>query len=316
MIDAYAHVGMPRFQTIPGYRTLMNDLGIQRALVCAFDACPDLHTVHRALADGTGDFRGLGLALGHDRREMEAGLEAQLAAGFCGLRLGVNEILANPWVLDWLGERRALPFVVGENGLAGAAELMVNHLERFQDSVIIGGHFAGPTDVKVLEQPGPVRDLFHHPRFAVVFSRQGIFDKNLIEDWADALVECVGWDRALWATEAPVLIWRDEEVLVTPKWIERYPLTPAQREAFFTGNSQRLIFDLPAADPAPLNLPFDPFVFDPNRNVPMWPFGLSMSTKLPGRLVEGWRQWGGEKRGPLREYLDEVLDAALPRFDQ
>ena len=315
MIDAYAHIGMPRFQTADGYRGLMAELGIRKALVCPFDACPDLCRVHAALADGSGNFRGLGLVLGRDRAEKEAGLKAQLDAGFCGLRLGVHEILADPWVLDRLGERQALPFVTGENGLAGAAKLLVEHLERYRDSHVIGGHFAGPTETGVLMAAGPVRQLFHHPRFSVVFSRQGIFPKATIEAWADALVEILGWDRILWATEAPVLIWRDEKVLETPDWIERYPLTPAEREAFFTGNSQRLIFDLPQANPKPLTLPFDPFAFDPDRRVPMWPFGLSMSTKLPGRLVEGWRQWGGEARGPLSHYLDEVLDRALPRFE-
>jgi predicted TIM-barrel fold metal-dependent hydrolase len=315
LIDAYAHIGMPRFQTADGYRSLMADLGIKKALVCPFDACPDLHRVHAALADGSGEFRGLGLVLGHDRAEKELGLQAQLDAGFAGLRLGVHEILADPWALDRLGERKALPFVTGEKGLADAAALLVQHLERFPDSHVIGGHFAGPTETDVLTRAGPVRDLFRHPRFSVVFSRQGIFPKATVEAWADALVELLGWDRILWATEAPVLIWRDEAVLETPKWIERFALSASQREAFFTGNSQRLIFDLPIAAPKPLKLPFDPFAFDPDRRVPMWPFGLSMSTRLPGRLIEGWRQWGGERRGPLSHYLDDVLDAALPRFE-
>jgi hypothetical protein len=196
MIDAYAHIGMPRFQTADGYRSLMRDLGITKALVCPFDACPDLLRVHAALSDGTGDFRGLGLVLGRDRAEKENGLEAQIGSGFCGLRLSVDEILGDPWVLDWLGERAALPFVVGENALSRAADLLVEHLQRFPASHIIGGHFAGPTDTKVLDVPGAARDLFHHPRFSVVFSRQGIFPEAIINAWADALVE-VGIDNYL-----------------------------------------------------------------------------------------------------------------------
>src|ERR1700739_1399922 len=118
MIDAYAHIGMPRFQTADGYRSLMHDLGIRKALVCPFDACPDLFRVHAALSDGTGDFRGLGLGLGRDRAKKESGGEAQLEAVFCVLRLSVDEIRGDPWVLGWLGERGALPFVVGENALS------------------------------------------------------------------------------------------------------------------------------------------------------------------------------------------------------
>ena len=87
----------------------------------------------------------------------------------------------------------------------------------------------------------------------------------------------------------------------------------AQRAAFFTDNAQRLIFSRPGADPHPLRLPFDPRSFEVSRSVPMWPFGLSMDTGLPGRLIHGWIKWGGEDRGPLSAYLDDVLDQALPR---
>jgi len=50
------------------------------------------------------------------------------------------------------------------------------------------------------------------------------------------------------------------------------------------------------------------------RDTPMWPFGLSMDTALTGRLVAAWMEWGGEARGPLRAYLQEVLDGALPQL--
>ncbi len=53
----------------------------------------------------------------------------------------------------------------------------------------------------------------------VFLAAEGIFPKATIEAWADALVEILGWDRIFWATEAPVLIWRDEKVLETPNWI-------------------------------------------------------------------------------------------------
>ncbi len=240
MIDAYAHIGMPRFQTADGYRGLMAELGIRKALVCPFDACPDLYRVHAALADGTGNFRGLGLVLGRDRAEKEAGLRAQLDAGFCGLRLGVHEILADPWVLDWLGERQALPFVTGENGLAGAAKLLVEHLERYPDGHVIGGHFAGPTETGVLMAAGPVRELFHHPRFSVVFSVQVLFPKATIER---GMGRCPGRNPRLGSyllgNRSPGAdLARRESARDTELDRARYPLElPAQREAFFTGNS-------------------------------------------------------------------------------
>ena len=313
MIDAYAHVGMPRFQTVEDCRATMQRLGIAKTLVCAFDCCTDLAEVHRAISRYPGEFRGLGLALGADRAEVERGIAMQIEAGFIGLRLNVADVRDRPWLLDILGRLEAFPLVVGENALAEAAPALLKYLDANPSGLAVGGHFAGPTDPAALSRPGAVRDLFSHPRFVVVMSRQGIFAPTKIEESAQALLGILGWERSLWGTEAPVLYWRDEPVGRTPGWIDRFAPDPVQRAAFFTGNAQRLIFSRPGADPHPLRLPFDPRSFEVSRSVPMWPFGLSMDTGLPGRLIHGWIKWGGEDRGPLSAYLDDVLDQALPR---
>ena len=313
MIDAYAHIGMPRFQTIDNCRATMRRLGITRTLVCPFDCCPDVEMVHRAVMQHPAEFRGLGLALGADREETERGIALQIDAGLVGLRLNVADVRDRPWLLETLRRTGAFPLVVGEAGLAEAAPNLLRYLDSTPDSLAVGGHFAGPTDPAVLERPGPVRDLFRHPRFVVVMSRQGIFPPDLIVRWAEALLGVLGWERALWGTEAPVLYWRDEPVAPTPRWIERFSPDAAQKQAFFTGNAERFIFDRPAAPASPLLLPFDPFAYEVKRSVPMWPFGLPMDTGLPGRLIDGWMAWGGEERGPLSTYLGEVLDAALPQ---
>lgn len=314
MIDAYAHVGLPRFQTFANHLAVMDSMGIRKALVCAFDSCTDIAAVHRAISRHPKRFRGLGLALGRDRKETERSIAIQIAAGFVGLRVNVSDLRDRPWILDVLKSNAAFPFMVGQDALAEAAPLLLRYLDSAADSLVVGGHFAGPTDPAILERPGPVRDLFLHPRYAVVMSRQGIFPRALIETWALALLDVVGWERLLWGTEAPVLYWRDEPVSLTPKWIEKFRPNPEQREAFFTGNAQRLIFDRPAASPSSLKLPFDPIELEIPREVPMWPFGLPMDTGLPARLIDGWMAWGGEARGPLSAYLGEVLDKALPKM--
>jgi predicted TIM-barrel fold metal-dependent hydrolase len=313
VIDAYAHVGLPRFQTVANHLAVMDAMGVRKALVCAFDSCTDLHSVHHAISRHPKRFRGLGMALGRDRRETERGIAMQIAAGFIGLRVNVSDLRERPWILDALKKNSAFPFMVGQEALAEAAPLLLRYLDSAEDALVIGGHFAGPTDPAVLERHGSVRDLFRHPRFAVVMSRQGIFPRAQIEAWALALLDVVGWDRLLWGTEAPVLYWRDEPVLTTPKWIEKFRPSKKERDAFFTGNAQRLIFDRPAAPPAALKLPFDPAALELKRDVPMWPFGLPMDTGLPARLIDGWMAWGGETRGPLSAYLGEVLDKALPQ---
>lgn len=312
MIDAYAHVGLPRFQSVEDYRATMALAGITRALLCAFDACPDIAEVHRAITLDCQAFRGLGLPIGPDRAATEHGIAQQIEAGFVGLRLSAEEIAERPWALDALGAAGGLALVVGRDALAAPAPQLLRYLDRFPDSVVIGGHFAGPTDPALLDQPGAARDLFAHPRFSVVCSRQGIFPPPLIEAWAQALVERLGWSRLMFGTESPVLFWRDEKVAPTPQWMLRFGPSAAQQIEFFEGNAARLVFARPVAPPRPLALPFDPWSCEVKRTVPMWPFGLSMDTGLPARLIAGWVAWGGEARGPLGAYLGEVLDGALP----
>ncbi len=314
MIDAYAHVGLPRFQSVEDYRATMALTGATRALLCAFDACPDIAEVHRAITLDPLAFRGLGLPIGPDRAATERGIAQQIEAGFVGLRLSGDEIAERPWALDALGAAGGLALVVGRDALAAPASHLLRYLERFPQGIVIGAHFAGPTDPAVLDRPGPARDLFRHPRFSVVCSRQGIFAAPLIEAWAAALVERLGWSRLMFGTESPVLFWRDEQVAPTPRWMLRFRPDAAQEAAFFEDNAARLVFARPVAPPKSLALPFDPWSCEVKRSVPMWPFGLTMDTGLPARLVAGWIAWGGETRGSLGAYLGEVLDGALPKL--
>lgn len=309
MFDAYAHVGLPRFLSAEDYRALMARLGITKALVCAFDACPDLAEVHRAVAADPEAMRGLGLPLGRDAREVEAGVEAQMTAGFVGLRFSTGEVARHPEALETVGRLGGLALVVGERALADAAPALLAMLERHPAAQVVGGHFAGPTDPAALT--GAVGALFDHPRFGVVFSRQGFFADDVLIPWAEALLDRLGWDRIMWGTEAPVLFWRDERIDRTPFWIDRFAPDAAQRAAFFEGTARRFIFDRAPAI-RPLALPFDPMDFDAGRASPFWPFGLTLDSALGGRLVAGWLAWGGEERGPLSAYLGERLDAALP----
>ncbi len=312
MIDGYAHLGMPRFWALEDYQQIMNLVGITKAMVCPFDSCPDIAETHRAIAAAPDRFRAYGLVLGRDRAEMERGLHAQLDAGFDGFRLGDAKIAELPWVLDILGREGAVPLTVGARALAAAAPALVAYLERYANAIVVSAHFAGPTDPAVLRQPGPVRALFSHPRFHVVMSRQGMFNAALLKPWAEALIEIVGWQRLMWGSESPVPIWRDEKLQRTPDWIEQFGPTADQRRAFFTGNGDRTVFARPQRPVRPLALPFDPWAYEVKLPAPMFPYGLSADTRIPGRLVQAWLAAGGEQKQPLSAFVSAILDKALP----
>jgi hypothetical protein len=301
---------LPRFQSIEDEVAVMARYSIDKAIVCPFESCPDLAMVHRAFSANPERFRGAGLPLGADQAEMTAGIVAQFAAGFGGIRLSGGDVEERPWLLDVIGENRGFALVCGSDGLAGGAESLLRYVEKYEDALVVGGHFAGPVDPSIFSN-ATVKELFGHDKFTVVMSRQGHFPEPLISDWAAALIDLVGWDRLLWGSEAPVLYWRDDSVGNALSWFDKYQLDEPTSSAFFGGNADRLVFGRPVADPSPLALPFDPWKLDLHNLVPTWPFGLPMATELVGPLVHGWMEWGGTDRGPLREYLGEILTKHL-----
>lgn len=312
--DAYLHIGMPRFQRLEDALAIMDDAGIERAAVCPFTTCPDLREVHRALVQHPKRFLAFGLPIGRDRAEVEAGVRAQFAAGFTGLRLaGEDAVPENEWLLDLIGEHDGVVLLAGYQGLVANEAVLRRHLQRFESGLVLAAHLAGPREIGVFDSYPGVAELFAHERFAAVISRHGLFTEPMISQWGAELVARVGWDRLLWGSEAPVLHWRDESIATAQSWFERFEPSQAQREAVLGGNFDRLLVARPRPQVTDLDLPFDPLDLTVPAAAPMWPVGLDLDSSLPGRMVQGWVQWGGPDRGPLRHYLESVLDSGLPR---
>jgi predicted TIM-barrel fold metal-dependent hydrolase len=310
VIDAYAHVGPPRFPHIDDYRIVMAEAGIGRALLCSFDSSPDFVHLHAVLARWPTQFRVIGVPLGNDRAEVQAGVEAQLAAGFSGLRLTETDVMERPWLLERLGQAGAVTLVSGKLSAPAPASALLGYLERYPDAVLVGCHFAGGGEPAAL-QSGAAAALFSHPNFLVNFSRHGAFDPAKLEAWARAVIDRVGWQRVLWGSETPILFWRNETMASALRWCDRLAPTDAERRAFFSGNAERLYFSKDVRLDA-LQLPFDPQQRTVIRPAGMWPTGLPLDQRLAGRLVHAWLQLAPAERGTLQDYLETVLDRCLP----
>lgn len=315
VVDAYAHVGLPRFLDLADYRALMAENGITRAVLSAFDSSPDLRALHAALCSSPSAFRVLGVPLGDGRAETEAGVRAQLAAGFSGLRLTAEDVRERPWLLDALGRASGVAVVCGPVADPEVAAALLRHLAAYDRCAVVAGHFGTVADPGVLAS-GPVADLFAHPRFSVVFSRHGGYPAHAVERWAEAVVARTGWRRVLWGSEVPVLFLRDETVAGALSWVDRLGPTERERADFLAGNAERLYFSRPVGDGRgavpPLELPFEPARRAVDRPSALLPNGLAFDQRLAGRLVRGWLAWGGAARGTPGAYLVEVLDGALP----
>ncbi len=310
VIDAYAHVGLPRFQSVADYRAVMAANGIAQAVLCSFDSCPDLHAVHQAIAPAPGRYRGLGVPLGQDRAEVEDGVRAQLAAGFSGIRLSDGDIVERGWLLDIIAEAGAIAMVCGRVASEACSQTLLTYLARNPAATVVAGHFAGGGNPELLRD-GAVAALFEHPSFHIVFSRHGAFAPLAICAWAEAVVRRTGWSRVMWGSEAPVLFWRNETVATALVWVDQLGPTADERAAYFSGNARKLYFEAPAR-PAPLALSFNPW--ERARIIPsgLWANGLPVDQSLAGRLVHGWLASGGQ--GTLGEYLQHVLARTLPEL--
>jgi hypothetical protein len=308
LIDAYAHVGMPRFQSVADYEGVMVRAGIGRAVLCSFDSSPDLAAIHTAISRSPDKFRGLGVPLGKDREEMETVIRAQLAAGFSGLRLTDEDVVERSWLLDVLAAEGRIAIVCGQPSSDSTARALLANFERNPNAIVIGGHFAGVDNPRILAY-GPAAMLFAHPHFHVVFSRHGGFPAAAVLTWAEAVVARTGWSRILWGSEAPVMFWRTETMPEAIDWVERLSPTSEERAAFHGGNAARLYFSQPAAI-APLVLPFDPRTRARSFPTTLWANGLPVDQALAGRMVHAWLAAGG--KGNLGTFVEKLLDDVLP----
>lgn len=307
VIDAYAHVGMPRFVSVPDYIGVMDRGGIDRAVLCSFDSSPDLAAIHGAMSRWPERFRGLGVPLGIDRAEIEAAVLAQVAAGFSGIRLSDEDVRERAWLLDIIAAHGAIAIVCGQVASVDNARILLQHLERNAEAIAIGGHFAGGGDPSAISI-GPVAELFRHPRFHVVFSRHGGFQASMIEHWAEAIVAHTGWERILWGSEVPVLFWRDETIGSAMGWVDRLAPTAEERAAFFGGNAARLYFSR-SATIARLIMPFEPESRARSFPATILASGLPIEQSLAGRLVHAWLAEGGE--GGFGNYIEKLIDRSL-----
>lgn len=306
IIDAYAHVALPRFLAIEDMLRLMDREGVSAALLSTAETCPDMQTISRALVAYPDRFRAVGMPLGRTPAKLRAGISAQLDSGFSGVRLPAAFIAANPDVLDLLAACGAFPLVVGETGLRVAAGVLADFLDGGPERVVLAGHFAGPADPSLLDSDADVARLFGHPRFHVAFTRHGALGHLPLEAWARAVVGRIGWSRIVWGSEWPVALWRDETYRSTLDWVLRLGPSAADLRAIRHENAHRLLFARPVA-PTALGAGWEFMPLRREADVWLFPPSLNLSEARHRPLMLAYEAWGGERRG---RYSDFILTMA------
>ena len=315
IIDAYAHVALPRFLALDDMLRLMDREGVAAAVLSTAETCLDLHEISRALVAHPDRFRAVGMPVGRDPAHLRDAIRAQLASGFSGIRLPAAFIAANPDILALIDKAGGVPLVVGAHGLRVAAGQLVAFLTAFPERCVLAGHFAGPTDPALLDTDPAVAALFDHPRFHVAFTRHGALGHLPLEDWARAVVARIGWSRVLWGSEWPVALWRDETYRGTLDWVQRLGPTVADLQAIRHDNAKRLFFAAPIA-PSILGAEWDMRALRRDANVWLFPPSLDLSETRHRPIMLAYEAWGGERRGRYSEFVLQMAEAGIANQGQ
>jgi hypothetical protein len=220
--------------------------------------------------------------------------------------------MQHPELLELMGRRRGIPFVVGSRVLTDAAQLLVDFLNQYPEAHIVSPHFAGVPDRKIVVASAAGRELLKHPRFLIAFTRQGFYPPREVRDWASFLVDEIGWSRLLWGSEYPVCVWRNETFDDVIHWVDAVGLNPtgADRYAFFHDNAARVLF-APRSAPRPLPALHDWLSF--RKPAPVWYFPnntLDVDEETHRKLILAWMAAGDGKDLRFSKFLAGVLHEA------
>jgi predicted TIM-barrel fold metal-dependent hydrolase len=308
IVDAYAHVSLPRFLSTEEMLDVMRKHEVQQAILATADTCPDLVELSRAQVEHPEKFRSVGMPLGENIEQIKLSIAAQLQSGFIGIRLMDSLVLEHSQILDVIGELGGIPFVCGGGVLLQTASLLLNFLERYSQCRLVVPHFAGAPAIGDIK--ASARKLLSHPRFAIIFSRQGAYPPTTVRDWARHLVGEIGWSRLMFGSEYPVCVWRDETFDDVVGWIDQVGLSPGEsdRRAFFHDNAAVLF----APRPTPLPLDSRWCRMDLKRDAPVWYFPqntLDVDEQTNRKLITAWHRSGPVIR--FRDFVAQMLrDAA------
>lgn len=318
VIDAYAHVGQPRFGSAREALDVFERWGIERGVLVLGPGIPDLDALAEAIRMAGDHVRCMGIPFGATDKQRRELAECQLTLGISGMRLMPFEVAPNRGILSMLGERGLWLYAINPHRDAAVSRALIAWLEMYPHGHVAAPHFVEPASLAdVAGDVGVARELLSHPRFSAILSRHGgasmcPYPHDDLKPWVETVVELVGWDRLMWGSEHPVLYWRNERIDTAMEWLDHLGVTwaPDERKAFLHDNAERLLFADPpppsdsCSIPAWLDEQFDrsgsvPMLQRATLNLPMPDYTVLLSDYL--------RRQAGDRSLRFAEYLGEQL---------
>ena len=255
VIDAYAHIGYPRFGTPEELCAIWRQWRITKGCIALPPGMPDFDGLARARGALGERVRLFGIPFGADARSRVELAELQIRFGISGMRLAPSEMLSNPDLLSILGEAGRCLMAIGIHDHAALTRTMIDWLQRYPAGTIAAPHFLRPGPIdgnecsRAVADPGAFRELLRHPRMHAIFSRHGgvsvlAYPHDDLRPWIDDVLPLLGWDRVMWGSEIPVVYHRDEQVDSAQGWLASLgiPMDPRDEAGYLGGNADRLFF--------------------------------------------------------------------------
>jgi hypothetical protein len=280
-IDAYCHIGRPRFGTTADAIAVFDLYRIRQGVLVLGPDVPDYPLLLTALAEYGERVRGIGIPFGQTERQIASIVALQLRAGVIGLRVEPSQVQLYPAILDLVGERGRWIYMIDPLSSLALIQTLLDWLHRYPEARLAAPHFVHPHAIPETGQQGKLtRALLSHPHFHPIFSRHGGMGSQEpyphpdLAAWVKQVVKWAGMDRIMWGSEYPVFYWRDENMSQCQAWLSALDigLSPQDLAAFWSGNARRLIFDVPSPVAQPVSIP--PWVneqFELDRTLPLFP---------------------------------------------
>lgn len=274
MIDAYCHVGLPRFGTAEEALSIANLYGIEKSVLVLGPQVPDFETLIHAMHQYGDRMRGVGIPFGNTSDQQIESTALLLKSGVFAMRLQSNEML--PEILNLVGEANRWIYAIGLRNGGPTAQICLDWLTKFPNGRIAAPHFLSPDVFKIADA---LQDLLQHPRFFPIFSRHGglgsqkPYPHTDFKPWVECTIELAGYGRIMWGSECPVLYWRNETMPDCQTWLSKL-LQDDNLTGFLGDNAQREIFDHPAPKSETVTIPnWVQKQFDRTRTIPAFDYG-------------------------------------------
>ena len=301
IVDAYCHVGLPRFGSLQNAIAVTRGFGVQRSVLVLGPRVPDFETLFEAIGRYPDRIRGIGIPFGKNERQQVEIAEIQLRAGVAGIRMSGTELLEQSAVAELVGQQGKWIYGVSLINNPAAVEYLLDWLERNQASRVAAPHFLSTTG----KIDAPLADLIGHRRFHPILSRHGgngstsAYPHTDFTPWIESVVDICGWKRILFGSEYPVIFWRDETYVSCLDWIRHIQpdLSDEERDGFLGETANQVLFTW--TNPVREDVHIPDWVseqFERDRTVPLWD-GREVS-------METIEQWQAKYVNGLKEKPD------------